>query len=167
MRRGGGRGQRIELAHNLEVLQRSRCPLYLIVWALGGICCSAWAASVCRAAAATGHAWGYAVCSQSPGVVHWWGCWHPSWGAVRSISISALVTLPVPIGRRATWSGKRLCAALWSKDTVWSNVLNTGSRNSRFQTPGILAQTSCDHIAAVNWAWLDWNLQKWSWFASE
>lgn len=35
MRRRRGRGQRIELVHNSEVLRHSRCPLYLIVWALG------------------------------------------------------------------------------------------------------------------------------------
>lgn len=88
-------------------------------------------------------------------------------GAVRNISFSALVNLLVPSGIRAIWSGTRLCAALWSKDAVWSNVPNTGSRNSRFRIPGILVQTSCDHISAVNSVWLDWNLQKWSWFASE
>lgn len=117
-------------------------------WGPGAVCCSACSVSLCRAAAA-GLTWGNVVWSQRPGVLHWWGHRHPSWGAVGEMSLPQRLTSGYH-GRRADQSGKRLCAAPWSKVKVWSDVLNTGARNSQFRIPvhplSVLPHFCCEAV---------------------
>ena len=163
----GEEGKGLSLFTTWRSYDNSRCPLYLIVWALGGVCCSA-----CRhqfamlpplvlpgetSCAARVQAW---FTGEDAGILRG--------GTVGNISIPTLVNLQVPNDRHAIWSEKWLCAALWSRGAVWSNVLNIGARNSQLRIPvhPYADLRVCYHISAVNWAWLDQNLQKWSWFTS-
>lgn len=148
MRRRRGRGQRTELVGSSEVWRHSRCPLCLVFGALGQ---SAAQRAPCPFAVQP--------LLVSPG--------ETSCGASIQACFTAEDTdilrggqsekCPSPQrltsgyhGRRADQSGKRLCAAPWSKVKVWSNVLNTGARNSQFRIPvhplSVLPHFCCEAV---------------------